>query len=115
MADMFDNWTVQARKGILELAILTALVDRQRYAYDLVRSLVDIPGLGISEGTIYPLLSRLRVQGLVEARLEESTEGPARKYYSLTNQGRKTLEMMKDYLDAILNGVQTIRQGKDKL
>ena len=114
MADMFDNWTVQARKGILELAILTALADRQRYAYDLVRSLVDIPGLGISEGTIYPLLSRLRVQGLVEARLEESTEGPARKYYSLTNQGRKTLEMMKDYLDAILNGVQTIRQGKDK-
>ncbi len=115
MADMFDNWTVQARKGILELAILTALADRQRYAYDLVRSLVDIPGLGISEGTIYPLLSRLRVQGLVEARLEESTEGPARKYYSLTNQGRKTLEMMKDYLDAILNGVQTIRQGKDKI
>ncbi len=115
MADMFDNWTVQARKGILEIAILTALADRQRYAYDLVRSLVDIPGLGISEGTIYPLLSRLRVQGLVEARLEESTEGPARKYYSLTNQGRKTLEMMKDYLDAILNGVQTIRQGKDKL
>ncbi len=114
MADMFDNWTVQARKGILELAILTALADRQRYAYDLVRSLVDIPGLGISEGTIYPLLSRLRVQGLVEARLEESTEGPARKYYRLTNQGRKTLEMMKDYLDAILNGVQTIRQGKDK-
>ncbi len=114
MADMFDNWTVQARKGILEIAILTALADRQRYAYDLVRSLVDIPGLGISEGTIYPLLSRLRVQGLVEARLEESTEGPARKYYSLTNQGRKTLEMMKDYLDAILNGVQTIRQGKDK-
>lgn len=115
MADMFDNWTVQARKGILEIAILTALADRQRYAYDLVRSLVDIPGLGISEGTIYPLLSRLRVQGLVEARLEESTEGPARKYYSLTNQGRKTLEMMKDYLDAILNGVQTIRQGKDKI
>ncbi len=115
MADMFDNWTVQARKGILELAILTALADRQRYAYDLVRSLVDIPGLGISEGTIYPLLSRLRVQGLVAARLEESAEGPARKYYSLTNQGRRTLEMMKDYLDAILNGVQTIRQGKDKL
>lgn len=115
MADMFDNWTVQARKGILELAILTALADRQRYAYDLVRSLVDIPGLGISEGTIYPLLSRLRVQGLVAARLEESAEGPARKYYSLTNQGRKTLEMMKDYLDAILNGVQTIRQGKDKI
>ena len=115
MADMFDNWTVQARKGILELAILTALADRQRYAYDLVRSLVDIPGLGISEGTIYPLLSRLRVQGLVETRLEESAEGPARKYYSLTNQGRRTLEMMKDYLDAILNGVQTIRQGKDKI
>ena len=114
MADMFDNWTVQARKGILELAILTALADRRRYAYDLVRSLVDIPGLGISEGTIYPLLSRLRVQGLVETRLEESAEGPARKYYSITNQGHRTLEMMKNYLDAILNGSKTVESRLTK-
>ena len=50
---------------------------------------MDIPGLGVTEGTLYPLLSRLRVQGLVATRLEESTEGPARKDDSLTGEGRR--------------------------
>ena len=114
MADLFDNWTIQARKGILELTVLTALADQERYAYELVKSITAIPGLGISEGTIYPLLSRLRVQGLVRTRLEESSEGPARKYYSLTKEGVQTLEMMEDYLDSILKGVHTLRSRKGK-
>ncbi len=113
MSDLFDNWTTQARKGILELTVLTALADKDRYAYELVKSIAKIPGLNISEGTIYPLLSRLRVQGLVQTRLVESTEGPARKYYSLTEEGRKTLDMMETYLDSILNGVQTLRSRKE--
>jgi len=112
MPDIFDNWTTQARKGILELTVLTALADRERYAYELVKSITEIPGLGISEGTIYPLLSRLRVQGLVQTRLEESSEGPARKYYSLTKEGVRTLETMETYLDSILQGVHTLRNRK---
>ena len=112
MADLFDNWTTQARKGILELTVLTALADKERYAYELVKSITKIPGLGISEGTIYPLLSRLRVQGLVQTRLEESSGGPARKYYNLTKEGIKTLEMMEDYLDSISRGVHTLRNRK---
>ena len=64
--DYFDNWTVQFRKGLLELCILNALAaSKERYGYDLVKTLVGTPGLGVTEGTIYPLLSRLRVQGLV--------------------------------------------------
>lgn len=114
MSDLFDNWTTQARKGILELTVLTALADRDRYAYELVKSITQNPGLGISEGTIYPLLSRLRVQGLVVTRLEESPEGPARKYYSLTPEGRETLGMMEAYLDSILKGVHTLRDRKDE-
>lgn len=112
MADIFDNWTTQVRKGILELTVLTALADKDRYAYDLVKSITQIPGLGISEGTIYPLLSRLRLQGLVTTRLEESSEGPARKYYHLTKEGHETLQMMETYLDSILNGVHMLRSGK---
>ena len=112
MADIFDNWTTQARKGILELTVLTALADKERYAYELVKSITQIPGLGISEGTIYPLLSRLRVQGLVQTRLEESSEGPARKYYSLTKEGIKILEMMEEYFESILQGVHTLRNRK---
>jgi PadR family transcriptional regulator PadR len=109
--DFFDNWTIQVRKGLLEVCILNALVEQERYGYDLVKSLVQIPGLGITEGTLYPLLSRLRVQGLISARLEESSEGPARKYYALTKEGRKLMAAMNDYLETLNVGARTLRNG----
>ena len=110
MNDFFDNWTVQVRKGVLELCILNALAERERYGYELVKSLVDIPGLGMTEGTLYPLLSRLRAQSLVSARLEESSEGPARKYYSLTREGKKVAALMNDYLDVLNDSVAALRK-----
>jgi len=110
MDDFFDNWTVQVRKGTLELCILNALADDERYGYDLVKTLVDIPGLGVTEGTIYPLLSRLRVAGMISSRLEESSSGPARKYYSLTKDGRKAMETMNDYVAELNRGVTRLRK-----
>ena len=107
--DDLDNWATQARKGILELCILNALAERERYAYELVRSLVDVPGLGLTEGTIYPLLSRLKTQELVTTRLEESSAGPARKYYALTAKGKKTLVAMNAHYDALRRGVDSLR------
>src|SRR5262245_31829541 len=110
MDDFFENWTVQVRKGLLEQCILNALADEERYGYDLVKSLVDIPGLGVSEGTLYPLLSRLRVAGLISSRLEESSSGPARKYYVLTKEGRKAIETMNDYMAELNRGVSRLRK-----
>lgn len=110
MDDFFDNWTVQVRKGVLELCILNALAGEERYGYDLVKTLVEIPGLGVTEGTIYPLLSRLRVAGLIASRLEESSAGPARKYYSLTREGRKTMDTMNEHLAELNRGVATMRR-----
>jgi PadR family transcriptional regulator PadR len=110
MSDYFDNWTVQVRKGLLDLCILSALVERERYGYELVKALSDIPGLGVTEGTLYPLLSRLRVQGLVNTRLEESSEGPARKYYALTRDGRRALDAMDDYMDRLTAGADQLRR-----
>ncbi|MFH1024770.1 MAG: PadR family transcriptional regulator [Planctomycetota bacterium] len=107
--DHFDNWTVQVRKGVLELCILNALEGAERYGYDLVKSLVSIPGLGVTEGTIYPLLSRLRVQGLVTTRLEESPEGPARKYYALTPQGKRTMDVMNEHLESLVKSCRSLR------
>ena len=108
MNDFFDNWTVQVRKGVLELCILNALAEQERYGYDLVKTLVSVPGLGVTEGTLYPLLSRLRVAGMVTSRLEESTEGPARKYYSLTKDGRKIMAVMNDYLETLNRGTRQL-------
>jgi PadR family transcriptional regulator PadR len=106
MNDYFDNWTVQVRKGLLDLCVLQALAEREQYGYELVKHLVGLPGMGVTEGTLYPLLSRLRVQGLVRTRLEESPEGPARKYYALTEEGRRALVLMRAYLEK-LNAVAT--------
>lgn len=111
MSDFFDNWIVQVRKGVLELCILRALEKDERYGYELVKALAAVPGLSLSEGTLYPLLSRLRVAGLVSTRLEESTEGPARKYYSLTRDGRRTLATMNDFLDELNKGTRSLHNG----
>jgi PadR family transcriptional regulator PadR len=113
MADDFENWVVQLRKGLLELCVLSALAEHERYGLELVKRLMGIPGLGVKEGTLYPLLSRLRVQGLVKTRLEESPEGPARKYYALTREGRKTLETMQGYVDDLLRGLRRLRSGSE--
>ena len=111
MNDFFDNWTVQVRKGLLELSILNALSNEERYGYDLVKGLVEVHGLGVTEGTIYPLLSRLRVAGLISSRLEESASGPARKYYSLTKEGRKAMEAMNEYMVELNRSVNGLRKG----
>src|SRR4030095_16785117 len=110
MSDFFDNWVVQVRKGVLELCILRALETDERYGYELVKELAAVPGLALSEGTLYPLLSRLRVAGLISARLQESAEGPARKYYSLTREGQRTLATMTDFLEKLNQGTRNLHK-----
>ena len=109
MPDLFQNWTVQVRRGVLELCILNTLSRGERYGYELVKSVVSLPGLEVSEGTIYPLLSRLRVQGYVTTRLQESSSGPARKYYALTPAGEDTLAMMNEYFGGLSKAVAALR------
>lgn len=82
--DEIDNKITQLRKGILELAILTALYLRTHYGYSLVRDLTAAGALDLKEGTIYPILSRLAKEGLVRTEWVESNQGPPRKYYALT-------------------------------
>jgi len=103
--ERFENWTVQMRKGILDLCILGALRHGERYGYALVKELVGVPGIGVSEGSIYPLLSRLKRQGLVTTRLEESSEGPARKYYRLSESGARLAEEMAGHFTIMAKGV----------
>lgn len=109
--ELFENWTVQMRKGVLDLCILTTLLKGEWYGYALVKALVAIPGIGVAEGSIYPLLSRLRKQGLVTTRLEESTEGPARKYYLLTELGRELAAEMKLHFEATAQGMKILERG----
>jgi len=83
-----ENKVTQLRKGILELAILSALFRDTHYGYSLVRQMAVAGVLDLNEGTIYPILSRLAKEGLVQTEWVESKQGPPRKYYTLTDAGR---------------------------
>jgi PadR family transcriptional regulator, regulatory protein PadR len=87
-----DALLAQMRRGTLQYCVLSLLVDEERYGFDLVRGLSETDGMVTSEGTIYPLLSRLRRDGLVESTWQESPAGPPRRYYRLTEPGRAALE-----------------------
>jgi PadR family transcriptional regulator, regulatory protein PadR len=108
--DVLDNWQVQVRKGLLELCVLNALRDGRQYGYDIVKQLRALDGLVIGEGTIYPILSRFRTQGLVESTIEESPDGPPRKYYRLTTHGRKAVTSMNEVWDKIDQGLRALRR-----
>ena len=84
-----DKWEVQLRKGCLELAILAALWGGRRYGLEVLRRLESDSDLIVSEGTVYPLLSRLKALGLVQSEWVESDTGHPRKYYALTTAGRQ--------------------------
>ena len=104
-----DNWTTQLRKGILELCVLNAMRGARLYGYDIVKKLSDVEGLVIAEGTIYPILSRFKREGLVRTSIEESPEGPARKYYQLTSRGEQYLSRMNHYWESIKSGIDALR------
>ncbi|MCM1037210.1 MAG: PadR family transcriptional regulator [Bacteroides sp.] len=90
-----ENQKAQMRKGMLEYCVLLLLARGDAYASELIRGLKEAR-LIVVEGTLYPLLTRLKNDGLLSYRWEESTSGPPRKYYSLTDQGRHTLDMLNE-------------------
>jgi PadR family transcriptional regulator PadR len=103
-----ENWTTQLRKGVLELCILNIVGTHRVYGYEVVKQLRALDGLVVSEGTIYPILSRLKRDGLVRTSLEESPEGPARKYYELTRRGEQLRDDMNTYWDSLTRGVSDL-------
>ena len=87
-----SNWESQLRRGVVEYCVLAALRSRERYGFELARSLGAPGGLLMGEGTVYPLLARLRQRRWVETTWRESGDGPPRRYYRLTEQGAQALE-----------------------
>ena len=102
-----DNTQAQMRKGVLEFCILSILSHEEVYPSDIIEKLKEAK-LIVVEGTLYPLLSRLKDGGLLEYRWEESKAGPPRKYYKLTDAGRKTLEQLKDGWKSLSNSIKLL-------
>ena len=108
----------QMRRGALEFCVLALLAQREHYGFELVQRLSQADGLLTSEGTIYPLLSRLRRDGLVDTEWRESMTGPPRKYYRLTPSGSEALDiyrrqwaLFRDAVDSILESGQEVTGG----
>ena len=103
--------TTQLRRGVLEYCVLALVAKEDRYGFDIAKTLSAMTPISVSEGTVYPLLSRLRKDGAVETRWVESEAGPPRKYYAITAQGRRSLAefaeewaIFRDGVDALLEG-----------
>ncbi|SFD81732.1 PadR family transcriptional regulator, regulatory protein PadR [Paenibacillus catalpae] len=101
---------VQFKKGVLELCVLVLLDKQDRYGYELVQKISS--QIEISEGSIYPILRRLTNEEYFTTYLQESTEGPSRKYYRLTDKGRTYLYELIAEWNEFANGVnQLIKEG----
>jgi PadR family transcriptional regulator, regulatory protein PadR len=91
-----DKWEAQMRKGCLEMAVLASLWHGRLYGLEILRVLERDSRLVLSEGTIYPILNRLRVEGLVQSQWVETEAGHPRKYYELTQSGRERATRMAE-------------------
>jgi PadR family transcriptional regulator PadR len=103
----FENAKAQMRKGVLEFCILSILSKGDAYATDLLNKLKESE-LIVVEGTLYPLLTRQKNAGLLSYRWEESTQGPPRKYYALTDHGREVLKELEASWRELIEAVDSI-------
>lgn len=106
-----ENAKAQMRKGILEYCILSILNKRDLYTSDIITALKE-NDLIVVEGTLYPLLTRQKNAGLLQYRWEESTQGPPRKYYALTEIGRAYLNELDSSWSMLIKSVESIKNYK---
>ena len=106
-----ENTKAQMRKGVLEYCILSVLKDDDAYVAEILDTLKNAKLL-VVEGTIYPLLTRLKNAGLLNYRWEESTSGPPRKYYGLTETGKLFLNELSTTWDELQTAVTVVTSFK---
>lgn len=108
MAINTENAKSQMRKGFLEYCILLIIANKTVYVSDIINELKEAH-LIVVEGTLYPLLSRLKSSGILGYQWQESMQGPPRKYYELTEQGRQFLAELEESWNDIKNGVELLK------
>lgn len=106
-----DNIKAQMRKGILEYCILSILSRSDAYASQIIAELKAAEMI-VVEGTLYPILTRQKNQGLLSYRWEESLQGPPRKYYTITDQGKELLASLDQTWAELVRQIQLIRNGE---
>ena len=106
-----DNIQAQMRKGILEYCLLLILSRQDAYASEIISELKNARMI-VVEGTLYPILTRLKNQELLSYRWEESPQGPPRKYYTITSRGREALALLDAAWEELIGQIGAIRNGQ---
>ena len=106
--DQPDRWEAQLRKGALEMAALASLWQGRLYGLEIIRFLESHSQLALAEGTIYPILNRLKAEGLLTSEWVEAEAGHPRKYYSLTDSGRLRLRRMAEAWVSFSSGLSRL-------
>ena len=109
-----ENTKAQMRKGVLEFCILSILQGEDAYTSEILSQLKDAKLL-VVEGTVYPLLTRLKNAGLLNYRWEESTSGPPRKYYGLTETGKLFLKALNNTWSDLVGAVNTVTKNNTNI
>jgi PadR family transcriptional regulator PadR len=109
-ADQPDRWEAQLRKGAVEMAALASLWRGRLYGLEIIRFLENHSRLALAEGTIYPILNRLKAEGLLTSEWVEAEAGHPRKYYSLTETGRQRLRVMAEAWASFSRGLTELLQ-----
>ena len=102
------KWKSQVKKGTLAFIVLNVLMDQEYYGYELIEEVKQHTAIEIAEGTLYPLMNRLKKESLVTSKWVEQDSGIPRKYYCLTKEGIKTLEEMKGYWRELEKSIKKI-------
>jgi PadR family transcriptional regulator PadR len=105
------DWTSQLRRGVLELCILQILKHDASYGYEIVTTLEPLGPAAAGENTVYPLLRRLKAEGVVETFARESPNGPPRQYYRLSADGRRRLAVLEREWAAMVGAVDRCRRN----
>ena len=108
--DQPDRWEAQLRKGALEMAALASLWQGRLYGLEIIRFLESHSQLALAEGTIYPILNRLKAEGMLSSEWVEAEAGHPRKYYSLTEAGRQRLRLMAEAWFSFSRGLSRLLQ-----
>lgn len=106
--DFIDKWQSQVKKGTLSFIVLLVLKEKELYGYELIEKIKKLTNIEIAEGTLYPLMNRLKTDNLLEARWVEQETGIPRKYYYLTKLGKETLDEMKTQWNELQSAINKI-------
>lgn len=99
--EFINKWISQVKKGTLSFIVLNAISKKEVYGYELIEIIKETTAIEIAEGTLYPLMNRLKKEGLATSKWVEQESGIPRKYYMLTKEGNSTLQHMRTYWEEL--------------